>query len=657
MKFCALANFVLLWVVVTLPLVAQEELSLNSIYKPNCVLQRDVTLNISGKCQPGDKLKCTFRGQIFYGIADGDGNFTLEVSSGAAEAKPQIMSIKCEHQEILLYDLLVGEVILMGGENNMMRNFSPAEIAELEKSNAFTDQIRFCRMPVDFDFVPRRQSDARWQKFQAAAATGIGDLAALTAMELQRKLQVPIGVVIAGAANSTSRNWISSELAMQDKYYQNIFQEVRRYTEAGYDKFIAARQRAQDSLKAKDSSVNIKQFYQNDLILRDWRDIMIPAPLESVYGERDGSFWFRNEFKLSENMKGDYKLVVHAKADNLRAFVNENEIVLKKASDGTLIGVVKADFLQYKEPNQVAIRIFNACNEGGICGEIYLTAPKEQGKISLAGNWKTKAELSCVPAKPAPYDLPYLMTEIYPSIYYNSLISPLAGYNFKAVCWWQDGTNQRYSHYFPKEFQDMSRSLRQALNNDNLPFFYVQLPQRNSSGGQNAIRMWQAELQRSKFNVMIPTLDLDFRTAENYVASRREVANRFSRLMLNYLYRISGEKSAFPQIKNLTLRDGGLAVTFYNAEKLKIKYGDRIYGFSVVDKKGRRFPAQALIDGNGLFISSSAQEASALEYAQTDQPEVNLVNEHDLPLIPFATRQKDGRWYEVATLRDLTTKE
>ncbi|MCI7644382.1 MAG: hypothetical protein MST10_08590 [Lentisphaeria bacterium] len=657
MKFSVLAFWVALFAVAILPLSAQDELILNSIYKPNCVLQRDVILKISGKSQPGDKLKCTFRGQTFYGIADGEGRFTIEVPSGPAEAKPQIMSIKCEHREILLYDVLVGEVILMGGESNMLRNLSTAEIEELTKNNAFTGQIRFCRMPDEFDFEPRRQSAARWQKFQAASASQIGDLAALTALELHRKLKIPIGVVIAGVAGSSSRNWICSEMAGQDEYYQNIFQEVRRYTEQGCDKFLAARHRVLEGLKAKDSSVNVRQFYQNDLILRDWQNIVIPAPLESVYGERDGSFWFRNEFKLSENMKGDYQLIIQALADNLRGFVNENEIEFKRDENGSFVGAVKADYLQYEAPNQWAIRIFNACNEGGIIGEIYLMAPNGQGKISLTGIWKTKAELSCVPARPMAYDWPYLTMEIYPSIYYNSVLSPLTGYNFKAVCWWQDGINQKYKHFFAKEFNDMAGSVRRALNNEKMPFFYVQLPRLNSIGGQNTIRMWQAELQRNKFNVMIPTLDLEFRTAEQFVSSRREVANRFSRLMLNYLYRIPGEKSAFPQIKSLTVRDGGMALTFYNAEKLKIKSGDRINGFEVVDKSGRRFPAQALIDGNGLFISSNAQEPAALEYAQTEQPEINLVNESDLPLIPFAARQKGGKWYEMATLRDLTIKE
>jgi sialate O-acetylesterase len=57
----------------------------------------------------------------------------------------------------------------------------------------------------------------------------------------------------------------------------------------------------------------------------------------------------------------------------------------------------------------------------------------------------------------------------------NSMINPLGDFTIKGVIWYQGEGNRNRSSAYTKVFPAVIDSYREQWNNDNLPFYYVQL--------------------------------------------------------------------------------------------------------------------------------------------------------------------------------------
>ncbi|WP_206542236.1 hypothetical protein [Lacinutrix himadriensis] len=100
----------------------------------------------------------------------------------------------------------------------------------------------------------------------------------------------------------------------------------------------------------------------------------------------------------------------------------------------------------------------------------------------------------------------------------------------------------------------------------------------------------------------------------------------------------SATKSCGPVIKESVIKGNTAVVTFDYAEKLKTKDGKAPTGFWLADDSKEWFPAEAEIKGKTVVLHSDAlSKPKYIRYAFTGIPEVNLVNEIDLPAFPFRT--------------------
>ena len=94
------------------------EVRLASLFQDGMVLQREMAVPVWGSAKAGEEVTVSFAGQTKSAKADQDGRWRLELESLVGSAEGREMKITGEN-EIVLKDVLVGEVWVCSGQSNM----------------------------------------------------------------------------------------------------------------------------------------------------------------------------------------------------------------------------------------------------------------------------------------------------------------------------------------------------------------------------------------------------------------------------------------------------------------------------------------------------------------------------------------------------------
>jgi sialate O-acetylesterase len=240
---------------------------------------------------------------------------------------------------------------------------------------------------------------------------------------------------------------------------------------------------------------------------------------------------------------------------------------------------------------------------------------------------------------------------------YNGRIAPVAPYGICGAIWYQAESNCGQGED-PRDYRHKQRALvqgwRQAWNNENLPFFYVQLPQWRSYAWTYA-REEQLRAMEVDGTGMAVTIDLDHAN-DIHPPNKIDVGERLALWPLAKLY---GKKIPFsgPLFREAKIRDAEVMVRFDHAREgliagriegvgkiVKAKDGV-LYGFELVGEDGEWHPANAIVKGQTVLVKSlQVKRPVAVRYAchpeaPKDRP-WNLYNQAGLPASPFCSDWK-----------------
>ena len=93
----------------------------------------------------------------------------------------------------------------------------------------------------------------------------------------------------------------------------------------------------------------------------------------------------------------------------------------------------------------------------------------------------------------------------------------------------------------------------------------------------------------------------------------------------------------------MEVHENSIRLTFDHATGgLTARGGGKLEGFAIAGKDGRFEWADAVIDGDGIVVSSTEVERPVVvRYAWADNPACNLENRSGLPAVPFRTDAPD----------------
>lgn len=240
-----------------------------------------------------------------------------------------------------------------------------------------------------------------------------------------------------------------------------------------------------------------------------------------------------------------------------------------------------------------------------------------------------------------------------PNILYNAMLHPLEPLSVRGMVWYQGEANSHTVDTMKQYGVTLSawtRQLRERFQNEDFMMVAVMLPRYGrmaatsptkdveapTAHGWAWIRESQAKLLELPNTGLANTIDLGHLT-NIHPTDKRPVGKRVALIAQNLITPGSVETSG-PKLESMQIEGATAVVAFTHAAGLKTTDGHDPTGFWIAGKDGKWQPAVAKIDGETVRLTSEKVPAPvAVRYAFASFPQVNLVNDHDLPAVPFRT--------------------
>lgn len=360
---------------------------------------------------------------------------------------------------------------------------------------------------------------------------------------------------------------------------------------------------------------------------------------------------------------------------------NHEEAVKNAANDQLRLFTVKraaADEPQ-KKIQGGAWMPSNPYTVGGFSGVGYYFGESLQPKVgvpiglimstvggTLANNWTSREVLEANPASPPYFDrydrelaaYPELLEEYQqkvkidpnadkprepakrqPSGYYNAMIAPLFPYPVTGVIWYQGESDSWKHEDYDRFLRDMIANWRDGWDQADMPFLIVQLAGFEGKKGVNEnypeIRETQRRIAMEPNNGLALAIDVG-EADDIHPRNKQPVGERLARVALAQVYN-QDVPYAGPAPKRVYAEGEHIVVEFNSGHgKLLDRDGADLPGFEIAGADGQFYPANARLVGNSVVLTSpDVSRATAVRYAWTGFPKIDLYNQADLPATPF----------------------
>ena len=224
-----------------------------------------------------------------------------------------------------------------------------------------------------------------------------------------------------------------------------------------------------------------------------------------------------------------------------------------------------------------------------------------------------------------------------PATLWNGMIAPIVGYTVKGNIWYQGESNSvRYEKY-QEVFTNLINSWRKEWNQPDMPFYFVQIaPHYKQPAGirEAQLKTWLSGLENIGMAVVTDAADSTDIHPRNKVAPGE-------RLAAWALAKQYGKKIVYsgPLYKSMKVNGREITLDFEFAEGgLQTPGNEPVKGFFIAGNDARFYPADAVIDGSSITLSSTYVSAPvAVRYGYGTFFRVNLFNKAGLPAVPFRT--------------------
>jgi sialate O-acetylesterase len=227
-----------------------------------------------------------------------------------------------------------------------------------------------------------------------------------------------------------------------------------------------------------------------------------------------------------------------------------------------------------------------------------------------------------------------------PTVLYNGMIHPMAGFAFRGALWYQGEANRNEPDKYQKLLPGLVKNWRAEWGID-FPFYYVQIaPYDYGTAGLSSAFLREAQLKAS---TALPGMGMAsiMDTGEKsciHPANKKVAGERLAFLALANTYGKKGFEFSGPVLKEMTIDGSVIRLTFDHASNGLTTFGKELVNFKIAGEDKRFFPATAWISSRGINISSPAvTKPVAVRYAFDDFVVGELFNTEGLPASSFRT--------------------
>lgn len=607
-----------------------SEVQFPKLISEGMVLQRGAPIKLWGKGIPNKKIRASLAGAIGSTQVLADSSWVVQLpplpAGGPYELVVNVQTIK---------DIYIGDVWLAGGQSNMEWPLKSGVIgAEAEFANPDFPAIRFFKVAKDYSVEEKSDvSDGQWKVANAENLPDFSAVAWFFAKQNHLEKGVPVGVIESNWGGTPAEGWteigVLAEIA-ERSYSAEVAEIIENHEK--WKVTLAeneARRTLRDSLINQPDSVKAAEVSSVNYSNANWRSITLPAanPLEHIA-------WVRKKFQLSSTEEA---ILTLPNVQQMAYFyVNGTQVYHKDWGEAVPEIKIPSEILVQGQ-NVLAIRAVNGWNnkpEIGAADQMFLTQNEET--ISLEGAW-TYANNIVEPRLP---EVEYHNWK--PGFMFNAMIAPLTNYAIKGVIWYQGESNAGKADEYRELFGAMISNWRTRWAIGDFPFLFVQLANFMERKSPQPDSQWAYLRESQTQTLQLPATGMatiiDIGEAEDiHPRNKKDVAER---LWLQAKKVAFGEKilASGPVFKEIALQGSELVLTFTEVgEGLKITSGSEVLGFIAEDAAGKFESLTGEISGKDQVRLKIPDDfvPIGVRYAWADNPEVNLVNNLNLPAVPF----------------------
>jgi len=227
-----------------------------------------------------------------------------------------------------------------------------------------------------------------------------------------------------------------------------------------------------------------------------------------------------------------------------------------------------------------------------------------------------------------------------PSVLFNAMIHPILPFVIRGALWYQGESNVGRAAQYKKLFPTMIQDWRKAWQVGDFPFYYVQLaPFRYGKAQPECLaELWEAQLQTLRLPNTGMAVITDIGNIKDIHPTNKQEVGR--RLALWALAKIHGKQVVYsgPLYDGYTVEGNKIRIKFQHADDGLVCKGDRLTHFTIAGEDKKFVPAEAVIDGSTVVVSSpQVDKPVAVRFGWEDTAEPNLFNKAGLPASPFRT--------------------
>ena len=285
----------------SLATVARANVTPPDVISSGMVLQRDQAVPIWGAADPGEAVTVRFNGQQKTTTADANGRWVIRLQRLKATATPSVLIIEGKNK-IELQDILVGEVWLVAGQSNMQRLLSETANGAEAIAAANHPTIRLFNVSRQVAFKHAPPPLGVWRVCNPESVKEFSAAGYYFGVELQKELNVPIGLINSSYGGSQAEAWTPVEYLLASADLKptvdrtKIWDEERPRVKKQYDEAIEKWRedsyiaRAKDAIPRPSPSVPdaLREYRVASSIYNGMIEPLIPFAIR-------GAMWYQGE--------------------------------------------------------------------------------------------------------------------------------------------------------------------------------------------------------------------------------------------------------------------------------------------------------------------------------------------------------------------------
>ena len=197
----------------------QAKVKLPHILCDNMVLQQQTDARLWGWAKAGKAVKVTtsWNGKTVQCNADKAGKWLVKVQTPAASYTPYSITFDDGDGQVVLQNVLVGEVWVCAGQSNMempLKGFGQCPVENfnhhvLEAQNP--NGVRSVKIPSIMRMTPQEDADCAWRECTPQNVVDFSATGYFFARLVNKTLNIPVGLIEANKGGSRVESWLTKE--------------------------------------------------------------------------------------------------------------------------------------------------------------------------------------------------------------------------------------------------------------------------------------------------------------------------------------------------------------------------------------------------------------------------------------------------------------